>query len=218
MDDYSNLAGGMDHLSRYGERHGVVWVVGEGEHEDDLVEDDDDEFEIFDDEEEGLNGGLAHSEGEDFEEEIDRRDTSFDESGLNMPGAWDMPPPMPASQHRLPGLVPHSKSSAFARGRPPTNANRGTLQQHGNGHDQPSASGKLHEQSSADTTSQAASNPRSYTHPINLRALEGDLLTRRVAEKQKELEAARKEMEKAEKLWNKKSKDIGRWREGLVKG
>jgi hypothetical protein len=53
--------------------------------------------------------------------------------------------------------------------------------------------------------------------PINLRALDGEALIRRVVEKQKELEVSRKEMEKMEKLWNKKSKDIGRWREGLNK-
>ena len=66
-DDFSNLAGGMEHLSRYGEQHGVVWVVGEGEQAD-LAEDDDDEFEIFEDEDAEIDGEIGiPSDDEEFE-------------------------------------------------------------------------------------------------------------------------------------------------------
>ncbi|KIV92163.1 hypothetical protein PV10_06624 [Exophiala mesophila] len=217
-DDYSNLAGGMDHLSRYGERHGVVWVVGEGEHEDDMPEEDDDEFEIYDDEEGDMEVDSGHPEGGEFESAADGQAASFDNANVNMPGAWDIPPPAPASEHRLPGLVPHSKSSAFTRGRSSASGPGGAAQ--GDNQDQPSTSGQG--QSSALIGSRPArsgmgNHGRSHNHPINLRALDSEVLTKRVAEKQKELEAARKEMEKVEKLWNKKSKDIGRWREGLAK-
>lgn len=215
-DDYSNIAGGMDHLSRYGERHGVVWVIGEGEHEDDMPEEEDDEFEIYDDEDGDMEGDSGHNEGGEFDTEVDGQGGSFDDTSVNMPGAWDMPPPVPASEHRLPGLVPHSKPSAFPRGRPSASATGGPAQ--GDMQDQASTVG----QSSALIGSRPArsgmgNHSRSHNHPINLRALESEVLVKRVTEKQKELEGARKEMEKVEKLWNKKSKDIGRWREGLVK-
>ena len=217
-DDYSNLAGGMDHLSRYGERHGVVWVIGEGEHEDDMPEEDDDEFETYDDEEGDMEADSRRNEGGEFASAADGQAASFDNANVNMPGAWDMPPPAPASEHRLPGLVPHSKASAFTRGRSSASGPGGAAQ--GDNHDQASTSGQG--QSSAligsrPARSGMAQHGRSHNHPINLRALDSEVLTKRVAEKQKELEAARKEMEKVEKLWNKKSKDIGRWREGLAK-
>ena len=43
---------------------------------------------------------------------------------------------------------------------------------------------------------------------INLRSLDADTLQKRVAEKQKELEAARKEMDKMEKMMTKRNKDF----------
>ncbi|RMZ91301.1 hypothetical protein DV736_g1450, partial [Chaetothyriales sp. CBS 134916] len=48
---------------------------------------------------------------------------------------------------------------------------------------------------------------------INLRALDADALTKRVTEKQKELEAARKEMDKIERSWNKKGREWAKWRD-----
>lgn len=62
-DDYMNLEGGMDRLSRNGEAHGVSWVMRDdeeddedvdGENEDELEYDEDDE-DITDDEDLGLN-------------------------------------------------------------------------------------------------------------------------------------------------------------------
>ena len=72
-------------------------------------------------------------------------------------------------------------------------------------------------QSSSVGASASGLNTHINHTPVNLRALDNEALVRRVAETQKELEVSRKEMEKMEKLWIKKSKDIGRWREGLAK-
>lgn len=259
-DDFSNLAGGMEHLSRYGEQHGVVWVVGEGEQAD-LADDDDDEFEIFEDEDAEIDGEIGiPSDDEEFEilhdDNMEPIPTSVREGlgGLNVPpgGAWDLPPPI-TSQHphlgrqsrqtSLPGLGPHSKTNAFARaknlGLSPTSTAAtiatatSNLSGDKNGHSHHAhgaqSSSTSASQGDALTTTNASRQSSSVgasasglsTHinhtPVNLRALDSEALARRVTEKQKELELSRKEMEKMEKLWNKKSKDIGRWREGLVK-
>ncbi|RMZ80868.1 hypothetical protein DV737_g2771, partial [Chaetothyriales sp. CBS 132003] len=62
------------------------------------------------------------------------------------------------------------------------------------------------------------SSTNSHDNPvINLRALDDDALTKRVTEKQKELEAARKEMDKSERSWNKKAREWARWRDATVR-
>ncbi|KAI1612758.1 CCR4-NOT transcription complex, subunit 4 [Exophiala viscosa] len=164
QDDYTNLGGGMDRLSRHGERHGVVWVMG-----------DDDEFDIDDLElvdEEGLDDEVA--------------DDAEYHDAVNMPGAWD-------AVASMSGLGAHSKTMEMLLA--------------GQGGQEQRAIGGV-----GDGNGQTAVNN------VNLRALDPDALQKRVAEKQRESEQSRKDMEKIEKLWNKKSKDIGRWREVLAKG
>ncbi|RMZ83182.1 hypothetical protein DV738_g1361, partial [Chaetothyriales sp. CBS 135597] len=52
---------------------------------------------------------------------------------------------------------------------------------------------------------------------VNLRALDAESLAKRVADKQKELEAARKEMDKIERTWNKKAREWAKWREATLR-
>lgn len=203
-DDFTNLGGGMDRLSRHGERHGVVWVMGEGE--GDMGEDD--EFEPFDGEDGELDGEIGFSE--DDEEAFDDDGVEDDGEGgfrdhVNMPGAWDNPP-RPASGRvtSLPGLGPHSKTTTPLR-MPGTSGPQSSSALRKDGH--------VGESGSSGVGASHAANV-----VINLRALDQEALLRRVVEKQKELEQSKKDMEKLEKMWNKKSKDIGRYREGLVKG
>lgn len=67
-DDYINLSGGMEELGRYGEKHGVVWVGGEDDgDEEDGPEDDED-------------GGMISDETDDLGIELDQ---------AGMPGPWD---------------------------------------------------------------------------------------------------------------------------------
>lgn len=53
---------------------------------------------------------------------------------------------------------------------------------------------------------------------VNLRAMNEDDLAKRAKEKQKEMDTARKESERLEKLMTKKAKDLGRWRESIFRG
>lgn len=257
-DDFANLTGGMERLSRHGEHHGVVWVAGEGDQAD-LSQEDDDEFEIFDDEDAEIDGEIGiPSEDDEFEvlhdDDMEPIPTSVRDGlgGLNAPGgAWDLPPPSMSqyphlarqSRQSLPGLGFHSKTNAFARaknlGTSPTSTAatvastttnhsgaKNGHKHHAHGAQASAASGSpggalAAPSASREPSSVGGSVSALATHahhaPVNLRALDSDALARRVAEKQKELELSRKEMEKMEKLWNKKSKDIGRWREGLNK-
>lgn len=251
-DDFLNLTGGMERLSRHGEQHGVVWVAGDGE-EADLAEDDDDddEFEIFDDDDAEIDGEIGiPSDDEEFEilhdDDMEPIPTSVREGlgGLNAApdGAWDLPPPTMSqyphlarqSRQSLPGLGFHSKTNAFARaknlGTSPTSptATTATTTANPSGgknghrhHSHGAQSSGVSAATGATNASRESSSVGLATHvnhsPVNLRALDNEALARRVVETQKELEASRKEMEKMEKLWNKKSKDIGRWREVLSK-
>jgi hypothetical protein len=200
-DDYTNLGGGMDRLSRHGERHGVVWVMGDG-HSD---MDDDDGFDMYDGEDGEIDGEIGFSDDDEgqFDEDVldDEAGEGFHDA-VNMPGAWDNPPRSASGRvTSLPGLGPHSKTTTPLRMPGQVGAPSAPT-----GQQQPP-------KENADRNVDANVNVN-----VNLRALESDVLQKRVVEKQKELEQARKEMEKIEKLWTKKSKDIGRWREGLVKG
>lgn len=198
-DDYTNLGGGMERLSRYGERHGVIWVMGEGEQ---LNEDD----EFFDDDDDELGGEVGVSDEEepilDDDGLVDPNNAALDlHQSVNMPGAWDLPPgSMTAGKQNagrsgsLPSLPLLSKSQA------------------------PALPGRGQPQSVAQGSTGATNTSAAQNLNVNLRAMDSESLQKRVAEKQKELEQSRKEMEKIEKLWNKKSKDIARWREGLAKG
>lgn len=218
-DDFSNLGGGMKSLRREGERHGIVWVTGDGE---EMGEDD--EFDAFDEE----DGDIGINDVEELELDEEDMDDEIDEVDLddnvNMPGAWDLPPsgtnkPLGSSSGRatsMRGLGPHSKTNALRL--PSTNAPATTQRQssvNGNAPTAPTTAA-----TTTTTTATATNQSPSPTpiHPmVNIRTLDAEMLQKRVVEKQKELEQTRKEMEKIEKLWNKKSKDIGRWREGLVK-
>ncbi|KAK4948662.1 transcriptional repressor general negative regulator of transcription subunit 4 [Elasticomyces elasticus] len=197
QDDYANLGGGMDRLSRHGERHGVVWVVGDGDGE----MGDDDEFDVYDGEDGEIDGEIGFSDDDDpeylDEEGLDDEgpDNADFHDAVNMPGAWDAGKNDESGRvASMSGLGAHSKTMEMLL------AGQGS-QQHVMG-------------GSADSNA----GPSQTVNNVNLRALDADTLQKRVAEKQRESEQSRKEMEKIEKLWNKKSKDIGRWREVLAKG
>jgi len=202
----------------------VVWILGEGEQGGLL---DEDEYEAFEDDEEVIDGQIGGSE--DGELELDEEDVDeegenalLDHSeGVNMPGAWDEPPSHPhqhvgrnvggARAASLPGLGPHSKTNAFAHNDTKKKKVGGAHR-----HPAPGAGSTISESTNAGAHQNQNANLDNY---IILRALDTEGLQKRVAEKQKELEQARKEMDKVEKLWTRKSKDVGRWREGLgVKG
>ncbi len=74
VDDYINLAGGMEELGRYGERHGIVWVNGaeEGDEEYDDGEEELDEMEE--------DAGLMSDEIDDLGIDLD--------PAAGMPSAW----------------------------------------------------------------------------------------------------------------------------------
>jgi hypothetical protein len=213
-DDFTNLGGGMDKLARHGEHHGVVWIVGE----DGQIEDEDDEFEPFDDEDGEVDGaiGVSDDEGEEegFEEDIDEDIFQADDH-LEMPGAWDHParnahpPSRVASGGRinsLPGLGPHSRTNALRL--PP----RGPIAP-----DRPLQPLDPEGTAPAPAVKEPATTTSGVTSGnTNIRLLENEALQKRMQESQKALEAARKEMEKLEKMANKKVKDISRWREGIV--
>ncbi|OAP62076.1 hypothetical protein AYL99_04279 [Fonsecaea erecta] len=229
-DDYTNLSGGMERLARQGERHGVVWIMGE---DGEIV--DDDEFEPFDDEDGEIDGEIGDSDEEVEDEEYgdgegldDEGEEEFEaDDSVNMPGGWDNPPRDPHHATRvgsggrinsLPGLGPHSRTNALrlpSRGPPigpedpaqqdnrVTTAGPSTAPQNASKQPRPPSA-----------TANAAS--ATTTENVNVRLLDADALQKRVQESQKALDAARKDMEKTEKLWNKKAKDIGRWRDGLI--
>ncbi|KIX03697.1 uncharacterized protein Z518_07250 [Rhinocladiella mackenziei CBS 650.93] len=230
-DDFTNLGGGMERLGRQGEHHGVVWVTGDA---DQMGEDD--EFDAFDDEDGEIDGeiGVSDEEPELEHEGLDDDDdnaaaadaAALDlQDSVNMPGAWDL---LPSASHSgtkstgigagrvmsLPGLNPHSDLPSLRS--PNTQSNVGNAPHaplgHRHGSNTRAMSSKANMASSGQTQSQNFT-----TAPTNLRALDSETLQKRVQEKQRELEQARKEMDKIEKLWTKKSKDIGRWREGLTK-
>jgi CCR4-NOT transcription complex subunit 4 len=204
-DDFTNLGGGMERLSRHGERHSVVWIAGE---DGQMVEDD--EFERFDEENEAVDRVPVLSDEDPERDEYEGDDISNDDferdDHLDMPGAWRH---APRSQRLgraeigkeavpLPGLSPHSKSSASNLLSDGPAAIHERLAQH--------------EAATRNGPSAAVTSPA----PVNLRALDNDALQKRVQETQKALEVARKEMEKMEKMANKKVKDISRWRDGIV--
>ena len=68
-DDYMNIEGGMERLSRNGEAHGVSWVMKDDEEDSpDVGDENDDELEY---------------------EEEDEDITDDDDLGLNVPGGWE---------------------------------------------------------------------------------------------------------------------------------
>ena len=213
-DDYTNLGGGMEGLARQGERHGVVWIVGE---DGQMVDDDD--FDQLDDENGHVDGDIGagdEEESEDSEDDDGVDDGSVGDGHLNMPGAWERPPR--ASQHvprvgsggrinSLPGLGPHSK----------TNALRVPLQGPSVVLDLPTqAINRSAPAPNTATTTAATTSLNTSTDKVNLRLLESDSLSKRIHESQRALETARKEMDKLEKMATKKVKDISRWREGII--
>ena len=265
-NDYSNLEGGFDELSRFGERHGVCWVVGENDAaergfrrarygrrsisnglEDDYglgeapvdTDDFDEEGDQFDDpdeegDEEELDGEemVLEAEVELDEEgyEIDEQDMAFTDMGervtlpplpemMTMPGSWDATfngPPYPSrsSTHGMySSLQPMTRSGynytsdGLDLPPPPPLPPTSQLPQLGSatrGNTLPPMR-HPHTQGNRDSL-------------VNLRAMDIEQLEKRVKEKAREIETARKDAEKAEKMVAKKSKDAGRWRDGILRG
>ncbi len=264
-NDYSNLDGGFDELSRFGERHGVCWVVGENDAaergfrrarynrrsvstglEDDYglgeapigTDDFDEEGDQFDDpdedDEEELDGEEmvleAQVELDEDGYDMDEQDMAFTDIGrrvtlpplpemMTMPGSWDATfngPPYPTRT---------SAHGMYASLQPITN--RGYSYTSDNLDLPPPPplppTSQLPQLGSATGGNLLPPMRHPHTHGnrdsmINLRAMDIEQLEKRVKEKAKEIETARKEAEKAEKVLAKKSKDAGRWRDGVLKG
>ncbi len=200
-DDFTNLGGGMERLAKQGERHNVVWILG-----DDGQIEDDDEFDQFDDEDGEVDGeiGVSDEEGEeeDFEDDENIDDEGFEaDDHLDMPGAWEHPARLqPASRvssggriNSLPGLGPHSRTNAL---RLPT---RGPSMP-----DHPSPptirAPTVATPSTANANASTTASTSTPSSNANLRLFASDALQKRVHESQRALEAARKDMEKVEKL------------------
>ncbi|EXJ76418.1 uncharacterized protein A1O5_00926 [Cladophialophora psammophila CBS 110553] len=227
-DDYTNLGGGMERLARRGERHGVVWIMGE---DGEMAEDD--EFEPFDDEDGEIDGEIGDSDGEGEEEFAegegldDEGEEGFEaDSQVNMPGGWDLSPRDSHHAARvgsggrinsLPGLGPHSRTNALRLpSRGPPIGPEDPSQQENRVAVGPSTAPQNADKNPPMLLATATATNATTADNVNVRLLDADALQKRVQESQKALEVARKEMEKAEKLWNKKAKDIGRWRDGLI--
>ena len=155
-DDYMNLEGGMEKLSRNGEAHGVSWVMrddeqdeedAEANHDDELEYDEEDE-DVTDDDDLGLN--------------------------VNVPGGWET--------GRALGTVPEN----------------------------------MHITNSANVLPPMRLQPGLEGKP-NLKIMDVDKLMKRMAEVQKEAEAARKEVDRFEKNVLKKTKEATKWRETALK-
>ena len=67
------------------------------------------------------------------------------------------------------------------------------------------------------TVTNADLNASRLQPPANLRAMTNEELSKHVSDTQKDLDAVRKEVEKLEKAWTKKTKDIGRWKEVILR-
>ncbi|OAL38528.1 hypothetical protein AYO20_02177 [Fonsecaea nubica] len=220
-DDYTNLGGGMERLARQGERHGVVWIMGE---DGEMI--DDDEFEPFDDEDGEIDGEIGDSD-EEGEEELYGEGEGLDEEGeegfegddpVNMPGSWDLSTRDPHQATRvasggrinsLPGLGPHSRTNALRLpSRGPSIGMEDPAQQDNRVTAGPSTGPQHANKPSPAPSAPATTANTATTENVNVRLLDADALQKRVQESQKALDAARKEMEKTEKLWNKKAKDI----------
>jgi hypothetical protein len=233
-DDYANLGGGMEELSKRGNRHGVIWIQGdensaEGVYDNDDEEGDEGDDEFFDDDD-GIHGEIPLSDSEELdedeedyededEEEIDDENVIYTEDGVTWEDHRRQHRPIiaagagvrPGLQSRvshggrvnsLPGLGPHSRTNAL---RLPI---RG-----------PQQSTNLQQ---SPTTRQPAPNPEQQQHISpeimqSLRQLDAESLSKRLAESQKVLEQARRDMEKIEKVVGKKVREGGKFREGLVK-
>ena len=262
-NDYSNLEGGFDELSRFGERHGVCWVVGENDAaergfrrarygqrntsnglDDDYglgeapigtadFDDEDDQFDDPEDEddEEELDGEEmvldADVELDEDGYEIDDPDMAFTDMGqrvtlpplpemMSMPGSWDPTfngPPYPSrvSQHGMYASLNPIGNSGFNYTSdnldlppPPPLPPTSQLPQLGS--------------AARENTLPPMRHPQTVgNRVVNLRAMDTEQLEKRVKEKAREIEAARKEADKAEKLLAKKSKDAGRWRDGVLR-
>lgn len=261
-NDYSNLEGGFDELSRFGERHGVCWVVGENDAaergfrraryghrsssnglDDDYglgeapigsadFDDEDDQFDDPEDEddEEELDGEemVLEADGDLDEEdyEVDDQDMALTDMGhrvalpplpemMSMPGSWDPTfngPPYPSrvSQHGMYASLDPLDNSGYHYADnmdlppPPPLPPAGQLPQLGS--------------VARGNTLPPMRHPQTQGNRIvNLRAMDAEQLEKRVKEKAREIEAARKDADKAEKLLAKKSKDAGRWRDGVLR-
>ncbi|KAK6374327.1 transcriptional repressor general negative regulator of transcription subunit 4 [Lithohypha guttulata] len=262
-EDFINLEGGFDELSRFGDRHGVCWVVNDAEranaarrtgygvrtsdgngleddyglgempvdaHEfDDQFDDPEDDDDDDDDDDEELEGEemVLEADGADEVEYITDDDLVFD----NVRGSFQNLPPLPDVMNIS---MPGSWDPAFNTATYPVRVTPHQAAQH---HSMYSSLGPAYTTDidlpppppPPTNAVQAARNPNTLPpirHPytqgsrdssINLRAMTAEQLDKRAREKAREIEASRKEMEKAEKMLNKKSKDAGKWRDGVFK-
>ena len=109
QDDYINLAGGMEELGRYGERHGVVWVNGGDADDAEDSENDDDDYDNDRDLEDLHDDGAESDETEDLG--IDQLDPTA-AATMGLGGAWNN------HQETLPSFstASYSSTSAVAAG------------------------------------------------------------------------------------------------------
>ncbi|MBA7490656.1 hypothetical protein ES702_01197 [subsurface metagenome] len=270
-NDYVNLEGGFDEISRFGDRHGVCWVMDQDNgrggrksasrtNEDDYglgempidADDFDGDEDRYDDPEDDGDEDIDDEEleGEDLIQRVVAEDDRYDDeedddlgSFANLTGDPSMSmtlPPLPPSMmmnmnmdmpvssgwdnstyperstHTMYGSLntpntyglPYTTtSSGYVMDEilPPTSelpvprsSNSNVLP--------PIRSGHGHEAVAQESVR------------VNLRAMNDEELGRRVKEKQREIENARRETERLEKTMAKKGKELGRWRDGMFRG
>lgn len=268
-NDYVNLEGGFDEISRFGDRHGVCWVMdqdnsrggrkasrlnendyGLGEMPIDADDFDGDEDQYDDPEDEGDEDiDDEELDGEDLIQRAvaddDRYDDEDDDLGsfANLTGDPGMSmtlPPLPPSM-----MMNMNMDMPISSGWDTTNYPERTAHTMYGSLNTPNTYGAPYTSTgpgyvmdemlppTSELPVPRASNTnilppirQAHGHEaaaqegvrVNLRAMNEEELSRRVKEKQREMENARRESERLEKMMAKKGKDLGRWREGMFRG
>lgn len=267
-NDYVNLEGGFDEISRFGDRHGVCWVMDQdngrgGRRQASRTNDDDyglgempidaDDFDgeedRYDDPEDEDDEDIDEEEldGEDLIQRIVAEDERYDEEEDDDLGSFANLTTDPNMSMTLPPLPP-SMMMNMNMGMP-TSGNWNDTYPQRTSHtmygslNTPNASGLPYTSTGhgyatdemlpptselpvprASTSNTLPPIRQGHGHGsqdgprVNLRAMSEEELSRRVKEKQKEMESARREAERIEKLMGRKGKELGRWRGETFKG
>lgn len=190
--DFINLEGGVEELVRHGEGKGVVWVREEGDGEDDSEDDDDLDGDLDDEDEEFLD---------------DDEDDDIDEGGEDMGGETDEE----ILAHGDGRKVPADGAGEFWEASPDV---------HGQAYDVSAMGGPTTGQRIAARSTAAQGgeeNNMARERRVNVRALDNAELQKRTLETQRENEASRKEVERLEKGLGKRNREMGKWREMVLK-
>ena len=244
-DDYCNLEGGFEELSRRGEAHGICWIISDdtatrryasGHRDSHGLDDDyglgdmpvdlesDDQFDDLDeeDDEEELNGEQMVL-GADM-----NYDDDFYDEGLDDNYTFAQPPTQPIAS--LPPLPDMSGITGWENAynvpfptRPEPHGMYSSLTSP-NAMPYRARATDMNPPSMLPPPSQLAQASRPAVPPMHrnlardiftLRSMEIEQLEKTIKERGREVEASRKEIEKVDKQLNKKNKDMAKTREHL---